>query len=75
MPQKGQIVTIEWFYRRLPNGDPDPGSRDTETGFYRGQDAGGNDVITGPDGRTYLGRLVEEQENPQCPTTTGSPTK
>ena len=75
MPPKGQIVTIEWFYRRLPTGDPDPSSRDTMTGFYRGRNADDDDVVTGPDGRTYSGRLVEEQDNPQCPTTTGSQTK
>jgi hypothetical protein len=57
--QKGDTVTIEWRYNEKPE------SRDSETGtFIRFRDNGDAEII-GPDGRHYVGTLVEESRKEQ----------
>lgn len=52
--QIGDLVTIRWQYNDKPE------SVDRETGYYRGRDKDGRDIITGPDGRTYVGTIVAD---------------
>jgi len=61
--QKGNTVTIEWWYNEKSE------SRDSETGtFIRFRDNGDAEII-GPDGRHYVGTLVEERDEYQLDIT------